>query len=77
MKVADLTTPRCKLRYPNREARSWRCRPQIDRSKKLLGDLVMGFVQKKCFGRNIFSVALRCYQSLRVSQLKLQNAAET
>ena len=37
----------------------------------------MGFAQTKFFGRNVFSVALRCYQSLRVSQLKLENAAKT
>ena len=66
-------TPTCKLMVPNREARLWRWRPQIDRSKKLLGDLVMRFAQFFFFGRNIFSVVLGCSQSLRVSQLKLEN----
>ena len=70
-------TPWCKLMYPNREARSWRCRPQTDRSKKLLGDLYMAFAHKFFRGPNIFSVAWGCSQSQRVSQLKLENTAKT
>ena len=45
--VKSLCTPGCKLMVPKREARLWRCRPQIDRSKKLLGRLYVCRAQKK------------------------------